>query len=80
MDRGREGIGHAADLVKGREIAGNLRSRSKFPSPISCYDYYPLFFFKFYVFQAELLTVERKKKRKEKGAQANSGVVSYFRD
>lgn len=34
MDWGREGIGHAADLVKGREIARNLRSRGKFQSNI----------------------------------------------
>lgn len=36
MDWGREGIGHAADLVKGREIARHLRSRGKFQANIYC--------------------------------------------
>lgn len=34
MDWGREGIGHAADLVKGREIARHLCSRGKFQANI----------------------------------------------
>lgn len=34
MDRGREGIGHAADLVKGREIARHLCSGGKFQANI----------------------------------------------
>ncbi len=39
MDWGREGIGHAANLVKGREIARHLCSRGKFQA--ICYRFIP---------------------------------------